>query len=58
MWNLPLRPCCSMRSRTSLSTCVFKAKSNSPVWITDRAAEVASPPPFSSTVSKKGRLGT
>ena len=57
MSALPLPPC-SMRIRISSSTCMFQAKSYSPVWITARAAETASPPPFISIVSKKGRFAT
>ena len=57
MSTLPLPPC-SMRLRISSSTCMFQAKSYSPVWMTARAAETASPPPFISIVSKNGRFGT
>ena len=51
-------PPCSIRFRMSSSTWRFQAKSYSPVWSTARAAEVASPPPFTSTRSKNGQLGT
>ena len=55
MSTFPLPPC-SIRRRMSSSTCMFQAKSNSPVWMTARAAEAASPPPFISIWSKYGRL--
>ena len=48
-WPLPLA---SSRLRISSSTCMFQAKSYSPVCSTARAAETASPPPFISMVSK------
>ena len=36
---------------------MFQAKSYSPVWITARAADTASPPPFISMLSKCGLVG-
>ena len=54
MSSRPLPPC-SIRLSTSSSTCMFQAKSYSPVWITARAAPTASPPPFISSRSKKGQ---
>ena len=53
----PLPPC-SIRRSTSSSTWRFQAKSYSPVWITARAAEAASPPPLSSSRSKNGQLAS
>ena len=53
----PLPPC-SIRRRTSSSTWMFQAKSYSPVWMTARAAETASPPPLSSNWSKNGQLAS
>ena len=53
-WPLPLA---SSRLRISSSTCMFQAKSYSPVCSTARAADTASPPPFISMVSKYGRFG-
>ncbi len=53
--TLPLPPF-SSRNRISSSTCMFQAKSYSPVCSTARAAEMASPPPFISKLSKYGRL--
>jgi hypothetical protein len=55
MSTRPLPPC-SIRRSTSSSTCMFQAKSYSPVWITARAADTASPPPFISTRSKNGQF--
>ena len=43
--TVPLPPF-SSRCRISSSTCMFQAKSYSPVWMTARAADTASPPPF------------
>ena len=57
MWKLPRVPCRSMRSSTSFSTSMFQAKSSSPVWMTALAAEVASPPPFSSIAFEEGPVG-
>ena len=51
-------PTCSRRRRISSSTCSPKARSYSPVCNTARAVDTASPPPFSSTASKNGRLTT
>ena len=48
-WPLPLS---SRRFSNSSSTCMFQAKSYSPVCKTARAADTASPPPFISIASK------
>ena len=51
--EVPWAVVASISARISGSTCRFQAKSQSPVWITARAAEAASPPPLSVDLARR-----